>query len=43
MKILVDNGLDVFTPYERMGNFAVPRIQELLGAINRARDLDWKC
>ena len=42
MKLLAENGLDVFTPYKRMGNFAVPRIQELLGAINRIRGLDWK-
>jgi predicted ABC-class ATPase len=42
MKILAENGLDAFTPYERMGNFAAPRKQELLGAINRVRNLEWR-
>jgi len=41
MKILAENGLDTFTPYGHMGNFAVPRKQELLGAINRIRKLEW--
>ncbi len=41
LQILDENGLDVFTPYKRVGNLAVPRKQELLGAINRIRGLDW--
>ncbi|MEE8481839.1 MAG: ABC-ATPase domain-containing protein [Acidiferrobacterales bacterium] len=42
MQILDEDGLDAFTPYKNMGNFAEPRQQELLGAINRVRDIDWK-
>ncbi|MFV1996779.1 MAG: ABC-ATPase domain-containing protein [Acidiferrobacterales bacterium] len=40
-RIINEKGLDVFTPYDHMGNFAAPRVQELLATINRMRDLDW--
>lgn len=42
-QILDENGLDAFTLYERMGNFAAPRKQELLSTINRIRNIEWKC
>lgn len=42
INILIANGLDYFAPYERMGNFAVPRKQELLGTINRIRKFVWQ-
>lgn len=42
LQILDENGLDVFTPYKHVGNLAVPRKQELMGAINRIRGLDWR-
>ncbi len=42
LQILDEDGLDAFTPYKNMGNFAVPRKQELLGAINRIRGFKWK-
>lgn len=41
LRFLENNGLDAFTPYERMGNFAAPRTQELAGAINRIRNIEW--
>ncbi len=42
LQILDENGLDAFTLYERMGNFAAPRKQELLSTINRIRNIEWK-
>ena len=38
---LDEQGLDSFTPFERMGNFAVPRLQELLATLNRIRGIGW--
>lgn len=38
---LHEQGLDAFTPYERVGNFAVPRLQELLATLNRIRGIAW--
>jgi predicted ABC-class ATPase len=41
LQVLEKYGLDAFTPYDHMGNFAAPRSQELLGTINRIRNIDW--
>jgi len=33
-------GLDIFSPY-LVGNLALPRLYELVAAINRIRDIKW--
>jgi hypothetical protein len=43
MHILQRGGLDTFTPYAHMGNFAVPRRQDLLAVLNRMREIRWVC
>lgn len=43
MHLLLRGGLDTFTPYAHMGNFAVPRRQELIAVLNRMREVQWVC